>query len=207
MEILQLLTSNVQFYYKQLPFDNINITNRIRNYWDACAYIINYKGMSKIMKLYDYEQQMFNFNIDTKQPNHNIYFSYSCPNRDKAPVYLETHSELNINNEYLISDYFIYAICNTKILNIPLINTSSALFVSTIDNSQDHINCAGPWEIFINNYRDIIISIIRYYKPNHIKNNREDSNNCNQIDNIKLSKTQKKNAKKREKKKCNTLLI
>ena len=147
MDVLQLFTSNVQFYYNKL--NNLYVCDRDTSNWSTCGYIINYNGMSKIMKLYDYEKQMFDFNID-----------YKIPNSSGKPPYVPDHIDLNINNEYLISDYFIYSICNTKILNLPILNTNSNEFNSTIDTSHDWSN----WEEYINNNKDTIINIIKNYK-------------------------------------------
>nr|QDY52397.1 glycosyltransferase family 25 [Mimiviridae sp. ChoanoV1] len=55
-EIFQLFSSNINFYNK--PNKLIRIEHKY-GMWGACGYIINFKGMKKIMDLYNYKYDKF----------------------------------------------------------------------------------------------------------------------------------------------------
>ena len=63
-----------------------------------------------------------------------------------------------------VSDIFIYTICNSKILNIPLINIYDPMkFYSNIQTKQHIINSQEEPYKFIENNKQHFINIIKYY--------------------------------------------
>lgn len=56
-DILQLFTSKGDFY--NIIEHKLKMTERENNCWGTCGYMINYNGMKKIMKLYDFVNNKF----------------------------------------------------------------------------------------------------------------------------------------------------